>query len=204
MLKTITAGLLALLAWTTTPASAASLKYKACDDGKAGCYVITIAGEITRDDGKDLADFVASKPVTSAVLWLNSPGGIFEDGMGIARLVRQRNFDTYVGDGGTCTSMCAIIWLAGNIRYYTGKAQIGFHSMSSWPVDKQGNRIRNGKVTSYNGGNALVGAFFSKLGLSDKAIEALTDAEYSSMFYLNTKNIEELGIAAKRWTPPSS
>src|SRR6516164_1298631 len=61
MLKTITAGLLALLAWTTTPASAASLKYKACDDGKAGCYVITIAGEITKDDGKDLADFVASK-----------------------------------------------------------------------------------------------------------------------------------------------
>src|SRR5262245_19666063 len=38
MLKTITAGLLALLAWTTTPASAASLKYKACDDGKAGHF----------------------------------------------------------------------------------------------------------------------------------------------------------------------
>jgi hypothetical protein len=198
MLKTITAGLLALLAWTTTPASAANIVYnQQCNDGKAGCYYISIDGEIKQGDAKTFTDLILKQSVTTAV-YLNSPGGSFEEGMAIARLVHQSNLKTLVDDGDECTSMCAIIWLAGTTRYYGGKAKIGFHSIANIPVDKQGNRIKGGKATPYNAGNALVGAFYSQLGLSEKAIEALTDADPSDTFYLNTKNVEELGISAQR------
>jgi hypothetical protein len=203
MLKTITAGLLALLAWTTTPASAASINHTECKDGKAGCYLISIAGEITEGDAKTFTDLVQNKSITSAVVYLNSPGGDFEDGMAIARFVHQHNFETYVADGKECISMCAIIWVAGSIRYYTGKAIIGFHSISLTAVDKQGNRIKGSKAVPSNGGNALVGAFYSQLGLNDKAIRALTEASPYETFYLNTKNVNELGINAQRWVPPT-
>ena len=198
------AGLLALLAWTTTPASAANIVIQECKDGKAGCYLISIYGEIKDGDAKNFTDLVSKKSVTSAVVYLNSPGGVFEEGIAIARLVHQRNFDTYVGDGNKCMSMCAIIWLAGNIRYYTGKSTIGFHGIFTAFKDKQSNRIKGSKLLAYNAGNALVGAFYSQLGLSDKAIETLTNPAPDEAFYLNTKNIGELGINATRWGAPAS
>jgi hypothetical protein len=133
-------------------------------------------------------------------LFLNSPGGSFVDGMAIAKFVHERGFRTDVDNSDECTSMCAIIWLAGSKRYYGGKAKIGFHSMSTVWVDNQGNRIEGRQRTAYNAGNALVGAFYNQLGLSDEAIAALTDANFNSMFYINTKRLEELGITAKRKT----
>jgi len=201
MLKTITAGLLALLAWSMTPAHAATIDYKKFEDcnHEDGCYFIYIMGDIERGDGKKFADLIASTGNKVNTVLLDSPGGSFEDGMAIAKLVRERNFATSVRPDRECTSMCAIIWIAGNKRYYASKAKIGFHSMSWWPVDQQGNITKNGKGRTWNAGNALVGAFFSQLGLNDQAIMALTDADFSNMFWLNTKNLKELGITAQRF-----
>ena len=204
MLKTISAGLLALLAWTTTPASAANISVNwKCSDGtidEVKCGYFYIDGEILRGDAKKFADVIKSTSNTKVdmYLFLRSSGGVFEDGMEIAKLVHERGFRTDVANTDTCTSMCAIIWLAGSKRIYGGKARIGFHSVATTSVDSNGNRIKGSKSVPYNGGNALVGAFFHELGLNDKAIETLTDAEPSSMFYLNAKRLEELGITAKR------
>jgi hypothetical protein len=199
MLKTITAGLLALLAWTMTPAHAADITYNAkCNNGSDSCHHIFIDGDIVQGDAKKFADVIASAANRTDRVFLNSPGGVFEDGMAIAKRVHQSNFVTYVDNGDLCTSMCAIIWLAGNTRYYYGKSKIGFHGVYSVPVDKQGNKVKGGKATPWNGGNALIGAFYNQLGLSDKAIEALTEAAPADMFWLNTKNLNELSIIAQR------
>jgi hypothetical protein len=202
MLKTITAGLLALLAWSMTPAHAADISFnRECKNGtinEVRCGFIYINGEIKDGDGKKFLDVAASAIGKTDYLYLTSPGGSFEDGMEIAKYVHQHNFRTGVVADHICTSMCAIIWLAGNQRTYGGKTRIGFHSMSTIPMDRQGNRIKNGKRTPYNAGNALVGAFFNQLGLNYEAIAALTDADPTSMFYLNTKRINELGIIAER------
>jgi hypothetical protein len=66
------------------------------------------------------------------------------------------------------------------------------------PADKQGRMMKNGKATPSSGGNAMLGAFLGQLGLSDVAIRKLTEAGPHDMFYLNNKNIGELGIAAER------
>jgi hypothetical protein len=202
MMKYLMAGLLALLIGVA-PAAAAKLQYKECDNKAAGCYVILIENDLTEGTAKTVADFVRENHVTSAVVWLDSPGGLFDEGIAIARLVRQYNFETYVGDGWECTSMCAVIWLAGSKRYYTGKAKIGFHGVYLSEVDKQGNLKKNGKVRPTSGGNAVLGAFFGQLGLGDEAIRKLTEASPDEMFWLNTKNVQEIGINAERWMPPT-
>ena len=200
--KYLMAGLLALL--LTTPASAATFDTKPCTDGSGpGCYLMRIAGEIIPGDAKKFENLVKAKVITSGVVYLEGPGGLFEDGMAIAKLVRQRRFFTYVGEDRACMSMCAIIWVAGDTRYYTGKSTIGFHGMFTLPTDNQGNPLKGGKATPYNAGNALVGAFFNQIGLGDKAIMALTNANSDSVYYLNTNNIEELGIKAERWVSQS-
>jgi hypothetical protein len=184
-----------------TPAHAANIAYnEKCNDGTNNCKFILIEGDILRGDGKKFADVVASMANKTDRIFLNSPGGIFEEGMAIAKLVHQGNFRTVVDNSDRCMSVCAIIWIAGNQRYYYGKSAIGFHGVFTAPADKQGN-IKSGRATPWNGGNALVGAFLYQLGLNEKAIEALTDAAPESMFYLNTKNIGELGITATRLEP---
>jgi hypothetical protein len=193
MLKTITAGLLALLAWSMTPARAADIGVGKFKDSENS--YIHIWGWINKGDGKKFADLVASDASIKAVL-LDSSGGSFEDGMVIAKLVHERKFYTSVRKDWECVSMCAIIWIAGRDRYYGAKTKIGFHSIASVPVDKQGSPVQGGTRRPFNGGNALVGAFFYQLGLSEKAIEALTDAAPTNMFYLNTRRLEELGIKA--------
>jgi hypothetical protein len=207
MLKTITAGLLALLAWSMTAAHAADIgskKFADCDESKEACYFIHIWGWIQDGDAKKFTDLVVSTTGKVGTILLDSPGGSFEDGMAIAKLVRERNFITSVRKDWECTSMCAIIWIAGSKRYYGGKTKIGFHSIASVPVDKQGSPIKGGKRVPFNGGNALVGAFFYKLGLNEKAIEVLTDAAPTSMYYLTTKRLEELGIKAMFSAPSDS
>jgi hypothetical protein len=198
MLKTITAGLLALLAWSMTPAHAADIgvkKFNDCNE-MTNCSFIYVWGWIEDGDGKKFADLVANNTGQVKAVLLDSPGGSFEDGMVMAKLVREHKFYTSVRKDWLCTSMCAIIWIAGSDRYYGGKTKIGFHSIANVQVDKQGSPIKGGKKTPFNGGNALVGAFFYQLGLSEKAIETLTDADPTSIFWLNTKRLEELGIKA--------
>jgi len=202
MLKTITAGLLALLAWSVTPAHAAEIgtnKFTDCDESKnaVACTFIYIGGELVKGDGQKFTDLVQRLTVKVDTVLLGSPGGSFEDGMVIAKLVHQRRFATSIRKEWECTSMCAIIWLAGAQRYYSGKSKIGFHSMSTWWETNQGGK-KGVRTEAYNAGNALVGAFFYQLGLSDAAIIALTGADYKSMFYLNGKRLEELGIEATR------
>jgi hypothetical protein len=192
MLKTITAGLLALCA-AMTPAHAADIGVNKFKDSENS--FVYIWGTIEEGDGKKFAELVANNVTVKAVL-LDSPGGSFEDGMVIAKLVHERKFYTSVRQDWVCMSMCAIIWVAGSDRYYGGKTKIGFHSMSTWWEVNQGKGKKGIKREAYNAGNALVGAFYNQLGLNDAAIIALTNANYDSMFYLNTKRLEELGIKA--------
>jgi hypothetical protein len=191
MLKTITAGLLALLA-AMTHANAADITVGKFKDSE-NSYV-KVWGEIVDGDGKKFAD--ALNDVSVKGVLLNSNGGSFEDGMAMAKLVYERKLWTSVRKNWECESMCAIIWIAGTVRYYGPKTKIGFHGVStSWEVN-EGNGRKGRKYEPYSAGNALVGAFFNQLGLWDIAIVALTSAKHDSMFWLNTKRLEELGIKA--------
>jgi hypothetical protein len=193
---------LALLTSLAAPASAATIEAKECADHSRGCYIITINGEIGKDDGKKFQDLVEAKDVTNGMVALNSPGGELFGSLKIAYAVHEKKFTTWVGDDWHCASLCAVIWMAGSTRYYGNKAKIGFHGVYDVYVDKAGQMVKGTKPVPSSSGNALVGAFYAELGLSDKAIYTLTDAPPTSMYWLNAKTAADLQFAVERWKDP--
>lgn len=77
------------------------------------CYLIHIKGEIQLEDWKQFQDVVRRDNISNALVVLDSYGGNVLGGMSIGLTIRDREFDTYVGKGATCASMCGGIWLAG-------------------------------------------------------------------------------------------
>jgi hypothetical protein len=193
-LLSTTAMLLAL----THSASAATIEAKECTHQK-DCYAITVSGELQGGDGNKFVDLVREKQIKKAVVSLDSIGGDFWAGLRIAYEVRDREFTTWVSDGHDCQSMCAIIWMGGSTRYYEDKARIGFHGVYTVYTDKAGKVVNGTKPVPSSSSNALVGGFFAKLGLSDKAIYTLTVAAPDDMYWLNAKSTSELGIKADHW-----
>jgi hypothetical protein len=86
------------------------------------------------------------------------------------------------GDDIECTSVCALIWLAGQPRTAFQGARIGFHAAH----DGVGNTV--------GGGNALVGAYLSQLGFSYETIHSLAKTAPHDMNYLTADKAKEYGI----------
>jgi hypothetical protein len=58
---------------------------------------------------------------------LNSPGGVVDDAMKMAELIRERGLDTEVGDGSLCASSCPLVLAGGKHRAVAEKAAVGVH-----------------------------------------------------------------------------
>lgn len=147
--------------------------------------VVYISGQIVAGDYEKFARVSRAMGHVDAVL-LDSPGGILSDGLSIAEATRQMGVWTGVPNNATCASMCAIIWLAGRNRLVASNAHVGFHAIYY---------AKDGAVAG--GGNAMIGAFLSKLGLSYTAIAFATSADPSNMSWLSVTKARELGIAVR-------
>lgn len=111
---------------------------------------------------------------------LESPGGNLYAAVQIGEMISKR-FTTTAGE--YCYSSCALIWLAGKHRFVLENSKVGFHAAY----------YDDGKVTAP--GNAMIGAYASKLGLSYAAIHYITSAMPEAMTPpLTVKKAKELGI----------
>jgi hypothetical protein len=168
---------------------------KGCDSGKdMGCHTIYLTGDIGFGDADRFKEAVEQNKITRAVVVLSSHGGSSFDALKIGRLIRQKYFVTFVKADEVCASACANIWIAGSTRYVQEHSKIGFHGdyvMST----HNGAPIKGAKATVSGGGNAVVGAYLGWLGLSDKAIYALTDKGPDQLLWLTgADQLNELGI----------
>lgn len=170
-----------MLASTITDTASAAEIYK----GNGKSNVVYISGQIVAGDYEKFARVSRAMGHVDAVL-LDSPGGTLRDGLNIAEATRQMGVATGVPNNATCTSMCAIIWLAGRTRLSASNAHIGFHAIYY---------AKDGTVAG--GGNAMIGAFLNKLGLSYTAIAFATSADPTSISWLSTAKARELGIAVR-------
>jgi hypothetical protein len=200
MKAAIIAGCVVLSMQCAAPrAHAADLRLKPCESGAPYCYAITITGKIEKGDGFAFRNLIKGKEHSHVTVGLNSSGGNFEAGLAIAEAVYYSQFKTLVGDDWRCTSMCAVIWLAGSTRYYHAKAKIGFHGVSTSWLDNNGKTDENRAPVPYNGGNALIGAFYNLIGLKSEAILALTDANHDDTYWLSAERAARLGIVVSEW-----
>jgi hypothetical protein len=176
--KFIGAALSALVAFVAPPVEAATVTVSPDN------VMVTVDGELTMDD---VATFEAlTRGRQDQGVQLKSPGGAAIAGVRLGEIVRARKMVTFVMHDTLCASACAIAWLGGVVRAIsTDHAGVGFHG------------VYNADTLQPSGaGNAIVGAFLGKLGLSDAAIAYITNPGAQDMQWLTAADARALGIDA--------
>jgi hypothetical protein len=173
--------------FAATAAAAATITVQHPDDGPP---LVIVTGEFEFSDVGAFSAAVA--PLSKATVSFASDGGALLAGIRIGTLIRQKRFATLVADGATCASACAVAWLGGERRFISRGANVGFHAAY---VLKAG-----GAVAQSAPGNAVLGAYLDRLGLSEEAIRYVTDAEPSTIHWMSTTEAAEHGIVVAQWT----
>ncbi len=156
----------------------------------SGSWVF-VRGAFLADDGARFQRLLAATP-DAAVVALESDGGRLVAGLDIGNAIRARELATVVLDGTQCASACAVAWLGGAKRFMGASARIGFHA--AYRMDAQRNTRESGA------GNAVLGAYLNRLGLSDRAIIYITRAAPNQTTWLTLRDAEALGIDAFPFT----
>lgn len=172
---------------TSTTSYAAKIEIQKDDE----LTVIIIEGDFVLGDERKFADAAISTP--DALVVLGSNGGNLYAGIEIGTAIRLKGFTTLVPDNTRCASACALAWLGGRIRAMGTTAEVGFHAASN---------ADNGQVTS--SGNALVGAYLSKIGLPSAAVVYITEPPPNSIRWLTATDAAKYGIDVKVLSLPAN
>jgi hypothetical protein len=182
--RTVCVASLSLVA--ATAAAAATIEVQHPDSGPP---LVLVTGEFEFSDVSAFNAAVA--PLSKAVVSFASDGGALLAGIRIGTSIREKRFATLAADGAICASACAVAWLGGEKRFVGRGANVGFHAAY---VLKAG-----GAVAESGPGNAVLGAYLDRLGLSEEAIRYVTDAEPSTIHWMSMIEAAEHGIVVAQW-----
>jgi hypothetical protein len=160
-------------------------------DGDPAHAVVAVEGELVLGD--DVLFRAQVGRLTKAIVRFNSDGGNLLAGIAIGKIVRLNSFTTVVLDRQRCASACALAWLGGSPSFMGNGAYIGFHAAY---IEKAGQATETGV------GNALVGAYLTWLGLSERAVIYITQAAPTEMTWLTLRDAERIGIDVTRFGQP--
>jgi hypothetical protein len=149
--------------------------------------MILVEGVLNPEDA-DTFEAITSSLSAVVIVSLNSDGGSLIAGLRIGELIRARQFYTVVPKGMRCASACALAWLGGAQRFMFVDGKIGFHAASV-----------SGRETGV--GNALIGAYLTRIGLSYEAVIYITKAAPSEMTWLNSSDAARKGITISLLDP---
>lgn len=157
-------------------------EYAITSDGEP---FVVVEGEILRGDANRFEMLV--RRLNDPVVFLNSEGGVVADALRMGVLVRELNLDTAVTREDVCLSACALVWVAGDTRYLSVQGRVGTHAAY----------INDGDTAVASGiGNAEIGAYLARLGLSDAAVRYFTVAAPDEMMDLTPDLARIVGIDA--------
>lgn len=162
-------------AMQVNPVAAVEFSRRSVDD----LAVINVTGGFEPGDGERFVKFATDD---KALVSLSSPGGNLAAAIAMGEHIRMKGYSTVVPPDATCASACALAWLAGVARGGTETSKIGFHAASD----------KGGDVTA--AGNALIGAYLNKIGVSYKAITYITSPAPADMTWLTFSKARDLGI----------
>jgi hypothetical protein len=144
---------------------------------------VSIEGLLAYDDADQFQ--TKTSALSRATVALRSDGGSVVAGMRIGEAIRLKGFRSVVV--GRCASACALAWLGGTPRFMADGAQIGFHAA----FDPQ-----SGHETGV--GNAVIGAYLTRIGLPYEAVVYITTAAPNSMTWLTVPEAKRNGIDVKQ------
>jgi hypothetical protein len=154
-----------------------------------GFVAIAIDGTIASGDAAKFDAVTAG--YQNGIVFLNSDGGIAIEGMEIGEAIRARSAKpigliTMVLDGNRCASACALVFAGGLLREMQAHALLGAHAVYVTGTD--------GVSRETGQGNALVGAYLTKLGYSYQTVAAMTSAAPDGMTWLNPAEARQIGL----------
>ncbi len=158
-----------------------------------GPAIILVRGDLATGDDRAFANVALAH--SSAVVLLNSNGGLLLPGLEIGKAIRLKGFTTVVPEGFQCASACALAWLAGTPRFLSPNGRVGFHAAY---LESNGRRMPTST------GNALVGAYLNQLNLPTSAVIFVTSAPPEDMRWLSLDDAQRNGIEARKFDPGSS
>lgn len=153
--------------------------------------LIEVSGHFEKEDDSLFA--ARTSNVTKAVVSFRSDGGSLIAGIGIGELIRSKGFSTLVPANTRCASACALAWLGGMRRYMSPDASVGFHAAYN---------KSSGSETGV--GNAIVGAYANRLGLSYLAVIYITQSSPTSMTWLSAEDAKKNEIDVSLLEPTST
>jgi hypothetical protein len=177
---------LVLTTFAANLSQAATITVASLDSG--GVPLIMIEGDLGPGDAAQFNQKTAS--LKGAIISFNSDGGNLLAGLQIGETIRLRQFYTVVPKRMRCASACALAWLGGVQRFMFEDGKIGFHAAYD---------STSGKETGV--GNALVGAYLTKIGLSYDAVIYITQAAPNEMTWLNISDAARHGIKVMLLSP---
>lgn len=89
--------------------------------------VLSATGSIETGTAARFAAELAARGEYVKTVSLNSPGGVLDDAIAMAKLVRERGVGTEVADGALCASSCPLLFAGGTTRSAGKKSAIGVH-----------------------------------------------------------------------------
>lgn len=151
-----------------------------------------ISGDLVKGDAEKF--LAATDGAANAIVLFESDGGDLQTGLDIGSLARMRGYSTAVLDGQSCYSACALAWLGGIKRMVGTEGEVSFHAAYV---------LEDGDARESGVGNALVGAYLSKLGLKEDAVVFLTSAPPDGFNELDAEWSAELGIDVQFYSTQS-
>ncbi len=158
-----------------------------------GPAIILVRGDLAIGDDKAFANVALAH--SSAIVALNSNGGLLLPGLEIGKAIRLKGFTTVVPEGFQCASACALAWLAGTPRFLSPNGRVGFHAAY---LESDGRQMPTST------GNALVGAYLNQLNLPTSAVIFVTSAPPEDMRWLSLDDAQRNGIEARKFDLGSS
>jgi hypothetical protein len=156
-----------------------------------GVAIVLVQGAFTAGDASEFQN--KTGPLSKAVVLFESDGGSVVAGIQIGEIIRLKNFVTLVPNETRCASACAIAWLGGARRFMGPGARIGFHAAYD---------ASSGQETGV--GNALVGAYLTRIGLPYSAVIYITQAAPNSMTWLSLSEARQRGIEVSLLETPNN
>jgi hypothetical protein len=150
---------------------------------QAGEVIVRVSGALTRDALGQFQQAIGDEQ--RVVVVLEGPGGNLSTGIEIGNRIRLRGYRTAVAPGTVCASACAIAWLGGARRHLDPSSRVGFHAAY---IDENGRQMESGV------GNALVGSYANRLGLTDSAVIFITSAGPQEMNWVQTGSMNAYGV----------
>lgn len=179
----------------TQPILAAQISQTNPADGRSA---IVLTGDILAGDAdrfiRYIDEYFVKKNRLLTAVYLDSNGGLVDEGSKIAALVHRIDVAAVVGDSAVCHSICFLILAASTQRIIGTRAALGVHSTA---VDSNQIGGKSAEDTLSMAETIKLARIYWKYGVPDSVVAAMVATLPDSLYTLNEHEKELLRTGAR-------